>query len=123
MSQKIPKILTILIALVWLMNGLFCKVLGLTPRHEAIVARILGSDYAHPLTILIGLSEVIMAVWVLSKFKPKLNTLAQIILVVTMNILETILVPDLLLWGHWNLLWAVTFCFIVWKNYKLTATS
>ncbi len=123
MSQKIPKILTILIALVWLMNGLFCKVLGLTPRHEAIVARILGSDYAHPLTILIGLSEVIMAVWVLSKFKPKLNTLAQIILVVTMNILETILVPDLLLWGHWNLLWAVMFCFIVWKNYKLTTTS
>ena len=123
MSQKIPKILTILIALVWLINGLFCKVVVLTPRHEAIVARILGSDYAHPLTILIGLSEVIMAVWVLSKFKPKLNTLAQIILVVTMNILETILVPDLLLWGHWNLLWAVTFCFIVWKNYKLTATS
>ena len=112
--------LNIIIAAVWLVNGLVCKVLGLAPRHEAIVARILGSEYAHPLTVLIGISEIFMAIWVISRFRAKLNTYTQISLVMTMNILETILAPDLLLWGHWNLLWAVSFCLIIWIHHKLT---
>lgn len=120
MSQNI---LNIIIAGVWLINGLLSKVLGLTPRHEAIVARILGTEFSHPLTILIGISEIFMAIWVLSTFRAKLNTYAQIFLVCTMNILETILAPDLLLWGHWNLLWAITFCFIIWKNHKLATAK
>ena len=116
-------ILNIIIAAVWLINGLFCKVLGLAPRHEAIVARILGDEFAHPLTILIGISEIFMAVWVISKFRVTLSTYTQIILVITMNILETILAPDLLLWGHWNLLWAVSFCVIIWINHKLATAK
>jgi hypothetical protein len=35
------KLLNYLIAAVWLVNGLFCKVLGLVPRHQEIVATIL----------------------------------------------------------------------------------
>jgi hypothetical protein len=35
------KLLTWLIALVWIINGLFCKVLNWAPRHQLIVARIL----------------------------------------------------------------------------------
>lgn len=115
----IQNTLNIIIASVWVINGLISKVLGLTPRHEAIVARILGTEFAHPLTILIGISEIFMAIWVLSKFRAKLNAYAQIFLVSTMNILETILAPDLLLWGQWNLLWAITFCLIIWKNHRL----
>jgi len=38
-------------------------------RHKEIVARILGNDYSRFLTILIGLSEILMAVWILSRFK------------------------------------------------------
>lgn len=91
----------------------------MTSRHEAIVARILGNEFAHPLTVLIGISEIIMAVWVISKFKAKLNTYTQISLVITMNLLETILAPDLLLWGHWNLFWAISFCLVIWIHYKL----
>lgn len=117
------RLLTILIACVWLINGLICKVLGLVPRHEAIVVRILGNEFAHPLTILIGISELFMAAWVLSRYKLKLNTFTQIGLVASMNILETILAPDLLLWGYWNLIWAILFCIVVWKHYKLTATT
>ncbi len=45
----IHQIATILIAGVWVVNGLFCKVLNLTPRHESIVARILGDAHAHVL--------------------------------------------------------------------------
>ena len=46
------------IAAVWLINGLFCKVLNLVPRHEAIVSRILHTNNARLLTILIGLAEI-----------------------------------------------------------------
>jgi len=91
-------------------------VLNLVPRHEQIVARILGDDYARPLTIIIGLSEIIMAVWILSGYKTKLNAIAQISVVATMNILEFILVPDLLLWGKLNLLFASIFILVVYFN-------
>jgi hypothetical protein len=50
------RVLHYLIALVWLVNGLLCKVLGLVPRHAAIVARILGPSHADLLTLLIGLA-------------------------------------------------------------------
>ncbi len=36
------QILNYLIAAVWIANGLFCKVLNLVPRHQEIVARIIG---------------------------------------------------------------------------------
>jgi len=107
---------TLLISLVWLANGLFCKVLNLVPRHEQIVGRILGEDYSKPLIILIGLSEIIMAVWVLSKFKSKLNAITQILVVTTMNMLEFILVPDLLLWGRLNSVFALFFIVTIYYN-------
>ena len=108
--------MTVLIASVWLANGLFCKVLNLVPRHEQIVARILGDDYSRSLTILIGLSEIVVAIWVLTRFKTKFNAIAQIAVVATMNILEFILVPDLLLWGRLNLVFALLFIGLVYYN-------
>ena len=57
-----------------------------------------------------------MAVWVLSKFKSKLNAFAQILIVAVMNILEFILAPDLLLWGKLNLVFALLFIAIVYYN-------
>ena len=114
--KRIYKILTYCIATVWIVNGLFCKVINLVPRHEQIVARILGDDYSRLLTILIGLSEIIMAVWILSAYKTRLNTIAQITLVATMNTLEFILVPDLLLWGKLNSLFASIFILVVYFN-------
>jgi uncharacterized membrane protein YphA (DoxX/SURF4 family) len=113
---RIHKILTYCIATVWIANGLFCKVLNLVPRHEQIVARILGDDHSRLLTILIGLSEIIMAVWILSAYKTKLNAIAQIAVVATMNTLEFILVPDLLLWGKLNSLFAFIFILVVHYN-------
>ena len=113
---RMYKILTYFIAAVWIANGLFCKVLNLVPRHEQIVARILGDDYSRPLTIIIGLSEIIMAVWILSGYKTRLNAIAQITVVATMNTLEFILVPDLLLWGKLNSLFAFIFILVVYYN-------
>ncbi len=113
---------TYLIATVWMVNGLFCKVLNLVPRHEQIVARILGSDFSRPLTIAIGLSEIIMAIWILSKYKSKLNTVAQIAVVIIMNIIEFMLAPDLLMWNKANIIFAVLFSSLVYYNgFKLNS--
>ena len=89
---------------------------NLVPRHQQIVASILGDHYARPLTILIGISEIIMAVWILSRYKKKLNIIAQITVIATMNALEFILVPDLLLWGKYNSLFAALFIAIIFSN-------
>jgi uncharacterized membrane protein YphA (DoxX/SURF4 family) len=113
---KIHKTLTYCIASVWLANGLFCKVLNLVPRHEAIVARILGDNYSRPLTILIGLSEIIMAIWIVSGIKRRLNAIFQITIVAAMNTIEFFLAPDLLLWGKFNSLFAILFILVVYFN-------
>ena len=90
------------IAAVWIANGLFCKVLNLVPRHQEIVERILNVENARSLTLLIGLAEISMAIWILSNFRSRLNAVLQIIVIATMNTLEFFLAPDLLLWGKAN---------------------
>lgn len=106
--------LTLGIALVWLANGLLCKVLNLVPRHQEIVARILGEDLAPILTPAIGAGEILMAVWVLSRKQPAWCAYTQIGLVATMNTIEAILAPDLLLWGRWNAAFAALFIVVVY---------
>ncbi|PSL29027.1 DoxX-like family protein [Chitinophaga ginsengisoli] len=114
------KILTYFIGLIWLVNGLVCKVLNLVPRHEQIVARILGGRYSRTLTVAIGLSEIGMAVWALSGIKSRYNAILQMTVVGTMNILEFFLVPDLLLWGRLNALFACLFVLtIYYTEFKL----
>ena len=115
-DKHLHNFLSILIAAVWLVNGLVCKVLNLVPRHEQIVGRILGSDYSRPLTLLIGSSEVVMAIWIMTKVKTKLNAIIQIAIVAAMNVLEFILVPDLLLWGRLNSIYAMLFIGIIYYN-------
>jgi len=104
------------IAAVWIINGLFCKVLNFVPRHQEIVASILGNDHARLLTIVIGFSEIAMAVWILSGIRRRLNAIAQIIVIAAMNALEFILVPDLLLWGRLNALFAILFILLIFYN-------
>jgi hypothetical protein len=114
------KIRTYSIALVWLVNGLYCKVLNGVPRHQAIVARILGHDHSVGLTQLIGIAETGMAIWIVSGYRPRLNVITQVAVIAAMNILEFILVPDLLLWGRFNLLFAFLFIlYILYNEYYL----
>lgn len=105
-----------MISFVWFSNGFFCKVLNLVPRHQQIVARILGAENAFVFTKIIGVLEIIMGFWVLSNYKSKWNALVQIVVVSTMNILEFILVPDLLLWGRFNIFFALIFVYFVYYN-------
>jgi hypothetical protein len=104
------------IAIVWLVNGLFCKVLNLVPRHQQIVERILGTADGRFLTILIGIAEIGMAVWIFSGISARSNAVTQIILIGGMNTLEFFLAPDLLLWGKGNALFAFMFMLLIYYN-------
>lgn len=115
-SIRLFNFLTWLIAAVWLLNGLLAKLLHLVSRHEAIVTRILGPAYAGPLTRLIGVAEMVVAGWVLSRYRPRLCAAAQLVLVATMNALEFFLAPDLLLWGHLNSVFALLFMGVVYYH-------
>ena len=114
--MKIKKTLTYFIALIWLINGFFCKILNFIPRHQEIVERILNEEFSREITFIIGVLEVLMTIWILSGFKSKLNSIAQIAIVITMNIIEFILTEDLLLFGRLNILFALLFCSIIYYN-------
>lgn len=117
MNKKIiHRILIYLIATVWIVNGLFCKLLNLVPRHQLIVARILGNDHAGLFTKIIGALEVCMAIWILSSVKPRFCAFAQIIVVAAMNCIEFVLASDLLLFGRINSIIALIFIIVIYYN-------
>ena len=93
-------------AIVWVANGLVCKVLDLVPRHRAIVARILGPAHAVLITRAIGVAEMFMSIWILSGIAGRINAVTQIVIIATMNVLEFFLARDLLLWGRLNAVFA-----------------
>ena len=110
----IYKWINFFIAVVWLINGLFCKVLDLVPRHQEIVEKILNTDNARSLTVLIGLAETGMAVWILTGIWQRVNSILQIIIIAVMNILEFFLATDLLLWGKANAVFAFLFILLIY---------
>ncbi|NLR64187.1 hypothetical protein HGH92_07705 [Chitinophaga varians] len=124
MKERIHKYVNIAIAAVWIINGLYCKVYNGVPRHQQIVARILGSDYARLLTLAIGWLEGLMAVWVLLAIKSRWCAVVQIFLVLTMNIIEFLVAPDLLLFGRMNLIVAIFFCLMIyWDQFGFYRTK
>ena len=114
--MTLNKLLNYFIAAVWMANGLFCKIFNLVPRHQEIVARILGNDHAAIFTKAIGFSETAMAIWIVSSYLARLNVIIQVSVIATMNVLEFILVPDLLLWGRFNILFAFLFILLILYN-------
>ena len=117
MDQRLFRNLTTgVIALVWFINGFFCKVLNLVPRHQEIVGRILGEQHSWLFTKAIGVSEILMVAWVLSRIKSRISARFQMAIVGAMNILEFILVPDLLLFGRMNILFASLFIVLIYVN-------
>jgi hypothetical protein len=115
-TRIIHTVLNWLIATVWLLNGLVCKLLNIVPRHQLIVSRILGNEHVFLFTKAIGAAEVLMAIWILSSIQSRLSAVVQIVIVLTMNIIEFLLVPDLLLFGRINLFVAIAFCCVIYYN-------
>jgi hypothetical protein len=107
-------VLQIAIGMVWLINGLYCKWLGAVPRHQQIVATILGDTHASLLTRLIGIGEVGIACWMFTGKSLHICVGCQILLVVAMNTIEFIFAPHLLLFGAYNAVFALAFVLFLW---------
>jgi uncharacterized membrane protein YphA (DoxX/SURF4 family) len=95
-----PRLIHASIALVWLYEGLWCKLLGGMPRHAEVIAAtpFLGPAAARAALITLGLAECGIAAWVLSGRRMRQAALVQIVLLVAMNAGGTIwarrLIPD-----------------------------
>jgi uncharacterized membrane protein YphA (DoxX/SURF4 family) len=76
------------VALVWLYNGLWCKLLAQCPHHREVVAAVpvLWGMGAAVLLRSIGLVEVALAIWVLTGFRPRPAAAAQTALLILMNL-------------------------------------
>ncbi len=97
LQKTILKVFRWGVASVWLFHGLFSKVLHGIPRHQQIVARVVGNDLAAATTFAVGGIEILVGVWVLSGRSPLLCAATQTILLLTMNLLELRFASDLLL--------------------------
>lgn len=90
--------------------------LNFVPRHQQIIAKILGNEHARLLTIIIGFSEIFMAIWILSNIQSRFNAIVQIFIIAAMNTIEFILVPDMLLWGKANAIFAFILILVIYFN-------
>jgi len=87
----------ILAAGVWCGFGSVFKVIGAVPRHQEIVAAVLGPDIAPLITVVIGLAETALGLWFLIGFLPRTCAIFQTATIISMNGLELIYARSLLL--------------------------
>jgi uncharacterized membrane protein YphA (DoxX/SURF4 family) len=95
-----PKLIRASIALVWLYQGLWCKLLSRALNQKAVVATVpfIGADGARTVLLALGLIECSIAAWVLSGKRLRAAAFAQTALLVAMNaggiIWASHLIPD-----------------------------
>lgn len=108
--------MTPLLAAVWLVHGLFNKLLGGSPRHLAIVQSVpglSGRTGRHAL-LAIGAGEVLIGLWMLSRRAPRWCAATQTLLLLSMNAVELTYARHLLLWPAGLLPLNVCFLALVW---------
>jgi hypothetical protein len=94
------KLIRLSIALVWLYQGLWCKVLGRAPGHVAVISAVpfIGPGGSRVALITLGLVECGIAAWVLSGERMHQAAIVQTVLLVAMNLGGLIwawrLIPD-----------------------------
>ncbi len=90
----------VFVASVWLVHGLFNKLLHGSPRHLAIVQSVPGLSGATGEHVLmaVGVFEVAIAAWVLSGWMAPLCAATQTIALLSMNVVELAVARNLLLW-------------------------
>jgi uncharacterized membrane protein YphA (DoxX/SURF4 family) len=81
------KLIRLSIAVVWLYQGLWCKVLGGVPHQEAVISSVpfLGAGEIRVALITLGLVECGLALWVLSGRWMRQAAIAQTALLAAMN--------------------------------------
>ena len=80
-------LLRVPVALVWLYQGLWSKLLTVSPSQVEVVKSALRWTSLPPATVLgaIGAVETLLAVWVLSGYRRRLAATVQTVLLATMN--------------------------------------
>ena len=75
------------VAAVWLYQGLWCKVLGRAPRHEAVIENVpfMSPAQAHRMSVALGVLECLLAIWILDGHWGYASALTQTILLFVMN--------------------------------------
>jgi len=88
------------VAGVWLIHGLYNKLLGGAPRHLAIVQSVPGLAGVVGVRVLVavGVFEVAIALWIVSRRAPRLCAATQTIVLLAMNVVELTYARALLLW-------------------------
>jgi hypothetical protein len=81
------KLIRLSIALVWLYQGLWCKVLGGVPHHQAVISAVpLIGPAAAPIALMVlGLVECGIAAWILSGQRMRQAAIVQTALLFAMN--------------------------------------
>lgn len=105
------------VAGVWLLHGLYNKLLGGSARHLAIVQSVPGLEGVTGQRVLtaVGLGEVAIALWVLSGWRPRLCAATQTVALLSMNVLELTFARDLLLWPAGLLPLNLAFLALAWS--------
>jgi hypothetical protein len=104
----------IVIGSVWVFHGLYSKILSGIPRHQLIVARILGERIARPATKTIGCLEVLLGLWAFTGLARVECAAVQTLAILGMNTLEIILAGDLLISAIGMVILNFGFLAVVW---------
>ena len=85
-----------IVAAVWLIHGLYNKLLGGSARHLAIVQSVPGLEGVTGERVLtaVGAGEVAIALWVLSGWRPRWCAATQTVALLSMNVLELTFARD-----------------------------
>ena len=106
--------LTVLIGSVWVFHGLYSKLLDGIPRHRAIVGRVLGEEWAGPITAAVGILEVLVGLWAYSRRNRRACAWVQTIAITAMNTVEIARASDLLLSAPGMVALNAIFLSLVW---------
>ena len=76
------------VAAVWLYEGFWNKILGRAPREAEVVAAVprFGARYGQPFLKILGIAEVVLAIWVMSGVFPGICSITQIALLIVLNV-------------------------------------
>lgn len=114
--KKMKIFIRYFIAAIWFVNGVLCKILNLVPRHQAIVERITDTTHGRLITLIIGVGEFCISIWVAQGVWPKLNAVVQILIIILYSILGYMMAPDLLLFGSFSYIINLTFIILIYYN-------
>lgn len=113
MKPTISNLSRIFQASVWFCFGLFGKIIPAHGRHQQILEDILHISNANTLIVFIGLLELALSLWILTIKNVKHLVPFQVMLILFMNLLELKFAPEHLLFGRFNILFAIAYSYLI----------